>query len=74
MVPVLVDTDGFKVSESRAICSYLVQTRQPDSQLYPKADVKTRTNIDKMLQYDLGTFYQAITDVIVCLTISFDVN
>ena len=66
MVPVLVDLDGFTLFESRAISSYLIETRQKESQLYPRSNVKLRATIDKMLQFDLGTFYRAISDVIVC--------
>jgi len=60
-----VDTDGFTLAESRAIATYLIQTRQAESPLYPQ-DLKKRATIDKMLQFDLGTFYKAITDVMVC--------
>jgi len=63
-VPTLVYTDGFTVWESRAICTYLIATHKPDSTLYPSHDVKARCTVDKFIQYDLGTFGRAITDVV----------
>lgn len=65
VVPTLVDTDGFALWESRVIASYLIETRAPESSLYPVKDVKRRATIDKFLHYDLGTFYRALGDVIV---------
>jgi len=62
-VPAFVDTDGFTLAESRAIATYLIQSLSPNSPLYPQ-DLKKRATVDKMLQFDLGTFYRAITDVI----------
>ena len=67
VIPTLVDSDGFTVWESRAICTYLIQSRDPQnklSTLYP-SDLKARTNVDKMLQYELGTLSRAVTDVTV---------
>ena len=67
MVPTFVDTDGFVIWESRAIAAYLIQSRAPDSPLYP-SDLKKRITVDKFLHYDLGTLYRAISDVVVSVT------
>ncbi|KAJ6217345.1 hypothetical protein RDWZM_008502 [Blomia tropicalis] len=64
IVPTFVETDGYTLWESRAISTYLVQSRSPDSTLYPGSDLKKRSTIDKFLQYDLGTFNRAIYDVV----------
>lgn len=63
-VPTFIDDDGFKIWESRAIATYLIQKHKPDCQLYPAGDLKTRTLIDRWLQYDLGTLYRALSDVV----------
>lgn len=65
VVPTLVETDGFALWESRVIASYLIETRAPESSLYPLKDVKRRATIDKFLHYDLGTFYRALGDIVV---------
>lgn len=67
VIPTLVDTDNFAIWESRVIASYLIETRAPDSALYPTKDIKRRATIEKFLHYDLGTFYKAIGDVVVSL-------
>ncbi|KAI7690013.1 Glutathione S-transferase 1, isoform C [Sarcoptes scabiei] len=60
-VPTLVESDGFTLWESRVICSYLIESRDPDSALYPK-DLKKRAIIDRCLHFDLGTLYRALAD------------
>ena len=39
-----------------------------DDKLYPK-DVATRAIVDQRLYFDMGTFYKAIGDVMVCFMI-----
>ena len=63
VVPTLQDDDGFILWESRAIVTYLVQKNRPYSNLYPSDDLKKRAIIDRFLQYDLGTYFRAISDV-----------
>lgn len=53
-VPTFVDSDGFVVDESRVIAMYLVESRKPDSFLYPKNDLKKRIQIDRWLHYDIN--------------------
>ncbi len=65
-MPTFVDTDGFRLFESRAIAMYLVQSRgPPDSALYPSGDLKQRAEIDQYLHFELGTLYRGLSDVIV---------
>uniref|UniRef100_A0A2S2NW49 Glutathione S-transferase 1-1 n=1 Tax=Schizaphis graminum TaxID=13262 RepID=A0A2S2NW49_SCHGA len=65
-IPTIVD-DGFVLSESRAICKYLVEkygsTTGPYSkeQLYPK-DIKKRATIDHRIDFDLGALYRRASD------------
>lgn len=66
-IPTFVETDGFSLGESRAIATYLVQSRQPDSELYPAKDLKKRAQIDKWLQYDGSSFYPGISAPIVII-------
>lgn len=63
-VPTVVDDDGFVMSESRAIITYLCDALSPDSTLYP-ADVKARFVINQRLYYDATTFTPRIRDAIV---------
>ncbi len=62
-IPTLVDTDGFTLWESAAIASYLIQSRTPNSDLYPAKDLKKRLTIDQFLLYNTGTLYRSLTDV-----------
>jgi glutathione S-transferase len=55
-IPVIVDTDGFTLSESRAILAYLVNSKSPESDLYP-SDTKKRALVDQKLYYDATVIY-----------------
>lgn len=59
-IPVLVDGD-FILTESRAIMTYLVESRKPGSDLYP-ADPKTRAMIDERLYYDATVVFKALAN------------
>jgi glutathione S-transferase len=50
-IPILIDTDGFILSESRAILAYLVNSRSSRNDLYSN-DPKKRALIDQRLYYD----------------------
>ena len=62
-VPV-IDDDGFKLGESRAIIQYFCNKYVPDSELYPK-DPKKRAQVDRLLYFDAGTLFTATRGVIV---------
>jgi len=62
-IPTIVDTDGFAIWESRAICAYLVNKYAPGSSLYP-SDVKKRAEVDKLLYFDIGALYKSLGEVL----------
>lgn len=67
-VPVLVEDDGFVLTESRAIMTYLVNSRRPGSALYPQ-DSRKRAVIDQRLYYDATVVFERNGDAIVSLPI-----
>ena len=54
-VPLLND-NGFILTESRAICAYLVQKYSRNHHLLPKIP-KLRAAVDERLYFDIGVFY-----------------
>lgn len=59
-VPAIVDGD-FILTESRAICIYLIEKYGKDDSLYPE-DVKTRAVINQRLYFDMGTLFKQYVD------------
>lgn len=59
-IPFLVD-GTVKLSESRAICSYLASQYGKDDSFYPN-NPKARCIVDQRLYFDIGTLYQKWAD------------
>lgn len=61
-VPTLVD-NGLVLTESRAICVYLVERYgKSDDPLYPR-DLQVRATINQRLYFDQGTLYASLLDL-----------
>jgi len=58
-VPTFVDTDGFKICDSHAFVTYLVDKYAKDDSLYPK-DLKKRAIVDNMLHFNNSCLWQSI--------------
>lgn len=66
VVPTLVD-NGYVLWESRAIAKYLVRKYSADNDsLYPE-EFSKRIELDKILDFDLGTLFRRTTDYFVPL-------
>merc|ERR1712086_113942 len=61
-VPTIVDNELI-LYESRAIIQYAFNKYAPTSPLYP-TEPKARAKVDALLQYDLGTFFAAVSKYI----------
>ena len=59
-VPALVDNE-FTLSESRAICIYLVEKYGRTDALYPK-NPKVRGTINQLIYFDMGKLFQGMYD------------
>lgn len=68
-VPVLIDGD-FVLSESRAIMAYMVNSRRPGHDLYPK-DPKSRALIDQRLYYDATAVFPSLAALVVSFCLFF---
>jgi glutathione S-transferase len=64
-VPVLIEDDGFILTESRAIIAYLVASRDDNSSLYPLNDPIKRALIDERLYYDATTVFHSHVQILV---------
>lgn len=58
-----IDDNGFRMSESRAICAYLANKYSKSDKLYPK-NPKARAIVDQRLYFDVG-LYEAFSKLYV---------
>ncbi|KAG5674796.1 hypothetical protein PVAND_004744 [Polypedilum vanderplanki] len=56
-VPILVEDDGFTLTESEAIMAYLVTSRNPNSSLYPINDAMKKALVDERLFYNATSVF-----------------
>lgn len=64
-IPLLKDSDGFLLRESRAISTYLVQKYADSNNTLYSSDLRQRAKIDEFLYYDASTLFRAFSDVVV---------
>ncbi|OTF72167.1 glutathione S transferase-like protein [Euroglyphus maynei] len=63
-IPGYFEPPDFYLYESRTIARYLVEKYRPESSLYPLNDVRKRAIINRCMDYELGTLFRAMSDVI----------
>jgi len=68
-IPTLDDT-GFVLWESKAIMSYLVESKGGNNSLYP-SDPKLRGLVNQRLYFDATVFYPAIRNICVIIIVLF---
>ena len=70
-IPVLLELDGFVLSESRAILLHLAEVHDREGRFVPKGagvgEARLRARVHMMLYFDMGTFYRAFLDSVVRL-------
>lgn len=64
-VPTLIIGD-VQITDSHAICTYLVNEYAPNSTLYPQ-DPLDRAKVDKILYFNNGLFFPRQSAILVCI-------
>ena len=67
-IPTFKEGD-FVMNESRAIAAYLANSRDKSGKLYP-SDPKVRAVVDQRMYFDMGAFYKAFGETVVCTRMS----
>lgn len=63
-IPGYFEPPDFNLYESRTIARYIIETYRPESSLYPMNDVRKRAMINRCMDYELGTLFRAMSDVV----------